>query len=316
MTSTSSAISNRKNAQKSTGPVTPQGKAKVSANAMTHGAKAKNFINTDEEQAYQLFLKQLKTQYPSSNPLVDMQLDRIAKFKIQADRIQQCIDATFAASEIEEASSEVLMDLLELDKDQKRIAEDLGTGDLNIKELLNPDRIRVATELAAFDPSTFKSQDDFLFHTPLFCQLLLNEANEYNEEIDDYIEDHAELFTSIQGTTKEIFKVMIKIGNRNKPEEKIEFSDLSNDLPPKPTLENKIQNVKLKNLQKAAVIFGNEINRLGDIHYKALAFNQLKQFKRKPMAINYEQLDKLQRYQTSIQGQLSRMVGELLALVK
>jgi hypothetical protein len=34
--------------------VTAQGKAKVIANAITHGAKAKNFINADEEQAYML----------------------------------------------------------------------------------------------------------------------------------------------------------------------------------------------------------------------------------------------------------------------
>ena len=316
MTTTLSAISNRKNAQKSTGPVTAKGKAKVSANAITHGAKAKNFINADEEQAYQLFLKQLKKQYPSSNPLVAMQLDRIAKFKIQADRIQQCIDATFAASEIEQPSNEVLMDLLELDKHQKSIAESIGTGDLNIKEFLNPVRIRVATELAAFDPSTFKSQDDFLFHTPLFCQLLLNEANEYNEEIDHYIENHAELLTSLQGSSKKFYKALIHMGNQNKDQEKLELSDLLNDMPPNPTLENKIQNVKLKNLQKAAVIFGNEINRIGDIHYKVIAFKQLKALKRKPVAINYEQLDKLQRYQTTIQGQLSRMVGELLELLK
>jgi hypothetical protein len=46
------------------------------------------------------------------------------------------------------------------------------------------------------------------------------------------------------------------------------------------------------------------------------AFNQLKKIERKPLALNYEQLDKLQRYQTTIQGQLSRMVGELLELVK
>ena len=111
-------------------------------NATTHGARAKHFINQDEQQAYQLFLEALQLQYPSKNPLVMMQLDRIANFKIQADRIQRSIDATFAASELKQSSNEILMDLLEMDKDQKRIAENIDAEDLNIKELINLDRIR------------------------------------------------------------------------------------------------------------------------------------------------------------------------------
>lgn len=316
MTSPSVAIKNRKNARKSTGPSTGLGKAKVGKNALMHGATAKNFINHDEEQTYQAFLAELKQQYPSSNPLVNMQLDRIAKFKIQADRIQRSIDATFAASEIEQPSNEALMNLLELDQDQRRIVEEMISGQLNLNQLVNQDRIRVATELASFDTSTFKSQNDFLFHTPLFCQLLLNEANQYEEGIDQYIEHHAELFRSIHGVQKEIFETLFRIINRENQYKELNKLDLTKPTPPKPTVENTILQVKLENLHKAAKLYSNEINKVGDIHYKILAFNQLKQFEGKPVALNYEQLDKLQRYQTTLQGQLSRMVGELLALVK
>lgn len=316
MTTPSTTFRNRENAQKSTGPNTALGKAKVGLNALMHGATAKNFISHDEEEAYQTFLAELKQQYPSSNPIVNMQLDRIAKFKVQADRIQRSIDATFAASEIEQTSDAILMDLLELDQNQKKIAEEVIAGELDLKKLVNQDRIQVATELASFDTSAFKSHDDFLFHTPRFCQLLLNEANEYKETIDEYIENHIELFISLQGFKKEIFSKLLKLGNRNNRQDKMQTLDESSPMPPKPTFENTISQVKIENLHKAAKLFGNEINKVGDIHYKILAFNQLKQFERKPLALNYDQLDKLQRYQTTLQGQLSRMVGELLELVK
>ena len=312
MTLPKTTIKNRRNAQKSTGPTTSIGKEKVRSNAITHGARANNFINADEEQAYRSFLAALQNQYPSSNPLVNMQLDRIAKFKVQSDRIQRSIDATFAASELEQPSNEMLMDLLEMDDKEKRIADDFCAGDIELKELVNLDRIRVAAELSAFDISAFKSQEDFLFHTPLFCQFLFKEANEYGENLNYFIEHHADLLIPLTGNLKEIFKGIMKLKNSTNFEnsDHLDYSQVEQ------TIESMISNVKLKNLHQAAKLFGNEISRVGDVHYKVLAFNQLKQFERKPLALNYEQLDKLQRYQTSIQGQLSRMVGELLQLVK
>ena len=312
MTLPKTTIQNRKNAQKSTGPTTGIGKAKVRGNAITHGARAKNFINENEQEAYQLFFDALQQQYPSSNPLVHMQLDRIAKFKVQADRIQRSIDATFAASELEQPSNEMLMDLLGMDENEKTTANDFCAGNVDLKEFVNLDRIRVAAELAAFDIAAFRSPDDFLFHTPLFCQFLFNEVNEYGEEINNFIEKHADLLIPLTGDLKEIFKRIIRLGNPHNHES----SDDSNLPKLEPTVENMILSTKLKNLHNAARLFANEISRVGDVHYKVLAFNQLKKIERKPFALNYEQLDKLQRYQTTVQGQLSRMVGELLELVK
>ena len=203
-----------------------------------------------------------------------------------------------------------------MDKDQKKIAENIDAEDLNIKELINLDRIRVATELAAFDASSFKSQNDFIFHTPLFCQLLLNEANEYDQDIDYFIEQNADLLINLNGTSLAIMKSLIKLENKKARNHDMDSSDLSIAPTPEQSLNYKISQVKLKNLHFAAKLYGNEINRVGEIHYKVQAFNQLKKIERKPLALNYEQLDKLQRYQTTIQGQLSRMVGELLELVK
>ncbi len=52
MTSDDKRNTNAQNAQHSTGPRTPEGKAAVAQNAVTHGLTAQNIIpRTDEEKA-------------------------------------------------------------------------------------------------------------------------------------------------------------------------------------------------------------------------------------------------------------------------
>jgi len=51
MTTEARIHANRLNAQKSTGPTTPQGKAVVSQNALKHGLSARHDVITTESQA-------------------------------------------------------------------------------------------------------------------------------------------------------------------------------------------------------------------------------------------------------------------------
>src|SRR5689334_10016664 len=52
---------NRKNAQKSTGPKTPEGKTRASQNALTHGlcSHSSALLPTESEEAYQAFCQQM-----------------------------------------------------------------------------------------------------------------------------------------------------------------------------------------------------------------------------------------------------------------
>ncbi len=51
MSTEAQKLANRRNAQKSTGPRTPQGKAAVSQNAVKHGLLAAHVVITSESQA-------------------------------------------------------------------------------------------------------------------------------------------------------------------------------------------------------------------------------------------------------------------------
>jgi hypothetical protein len=80
---------------KSTGPKTLQGKTTASANAITHGATSKKLLTHQESIRYGNLVHDLKAHYISTNPLIIMQTERIAKLTIQLERIQNVMDAQF-----------------------------------------------------------------------------------------------------------------------------------------------------------------------------------------------------------------------------
>ena len=83
------------------GPITKEGKAISSQNAVKHGALSKKFQSSEEQETYNQLLSSLQAQFQQTNPLVKMQLERIASLKIQLDRIQHHIDLTYAISQSE-----------------------------------------------------------------------------------------------------------------------------------------------------------------------------------------------------------------------
>jgi len=89
---------NRRNAQKSTGPNTPQGKAVVSQNALKHGLSARHDVITTESQAdFDLHRDALLAELHPLSPMESILADRIVSLSWRlkrADLIQnQTIDA-------------------------------------------------------------------------------------------------------------------------------------------------------------------------------------------------------------------------------
>lgn len=304
---------NRANATQSTGPKSARGKAKVSTNAITHGAKAKNFINPEEEKTYETFLKGLKGQYHSQNPIVGAQLERIAKIKIQLDRVQKIIDASFIASQDPEQLDSSLMDLLQMDYQEKRMAEKIASGELTLQKTIRHNELRVAAELAHLDTSNFETTADFLHHTPLMCKYLYKKACKHEIDVDTYITQYASHYVNAE-TIQELFVDILYIDKNKKAKE--EDIDIFSDNLETNTIEGKIKNTKLENLKQAAQILKGEINKLAGVQHKVIAFNQLRQAEISPLTINYDNLDKLYRYQTTLQRQYSTVLGELLVLTK
>ncbi len=105
--------------RKSTGPITEAGKTKASKNAVVHGATSTQLLNETEQNRYDELLKQLKEFYPNPNPLVQLQLERIAKLNIQLSRIQNTIDAQFLRSRALSRGYHDLARHLDMDRETK-----------------------------------------------------------------------------------------------------------------------------------------------------------------------------------------------------
>ncbi len=89
---------NRRNAQKSTGPRTSQGKAAVSQNAVQHGLSARQTIINSENQAdFDLYRERMLAELAPDSPMESMLAERIVTLSWRlkrAGRIQnQTIDA-------------------------------------------------------------------------------------------------------------------------------------------------------------------------------------------------------------------------------
>lgn len=302
MPSESQLNANRSNAKKSTGPKTNVGKSIASSNAMKHGATSKQLISQPENSAYQTFLSALQKAYPNKNPLVAMQLERIAKIKIQLDRIQSTIDATFTMAQEEEKVDSKLMALLDMDEALLDEAKSIASGDEKISDRVNLERIKIATELSSVNITELKTQQDFLTGTPQLCQYLFKRSRQCALSISEFIEIYAEKEVKNNDALNELQETILRTIGRG-----LLFDS---------TIEKAIENVSVETLRKAAKVYALEIYRLSDAFYKIYAYSRMRETSHLPIALNLETLDKLYRYQSTLQRQLSNCIGELLVLKK
>ena len=302
MTSKPQLTANRTNAKKSTGPKTKAGKSIASSNAVKHGATAKHFISATESQAYQAFLAALQKAYPNKNPLVAMQLERIANIKIQLERIQSTIDATFEMAQAEEGIDAKLISLLDMDEALLDEAKSINPGDKGISDRVNHERIKIATELSSVDITELKTQQDFLNQTPQLCQYLFKRSHECAMSIEYFIDLCAEKEVENDNAQNKFHDALLR--------------RISGDAKLEGNIDRAIEDVSLEKLRKAAKVYTLEIHRLSDEFYKIHAYSRIRKIPHLAIGLNLDTLDKLYRYQSTLQRQLSSCIGELLVLNK
>lgn len=290
---------------KSTGPITESGKNTSSRNAVTHGATSPKLLNDAEHHRYTTFLDELKESYPESNPLVRMQLERIAKLRVQLERIQNVIDAQFQMSRATSSIYDALLKTLDIDQKTATLIANAMFGLSNNDEFLEELRFEVSMELRSlYPPNRPTSHQEFLDKTPTFCKYIFHEARKQNLSIKDYIDQR-------------IPRLKEDYPNHFSPGLNIKF--VFGDEKPtvlEETLDEAIKKVDLAELKRAAEWYSNEISRFIQRSYKISSFQKLLDIGEFATTPDLDQLDRLMRYQTTLQRQLSTAIGELLALTK
>lgn len=82
------------------GPTSDAGKLVSSKNAIKAGLTTSQLLSEKELDRYDQIKKDLKNHYNNQNPLIDLQIERIARLQIQLERIQNAVDVLYRKSEI------------------------------------------------------------------------------------------------------------------------------------------------------------------------------------------------------------------------
>src|ERR1700689_4431292 len=116
MATQSQIDANRRNAQKSTGPKTPEGKARSRQNGLQHGLTAKTcMLENEDPEALLELLQELQEKYDPQDTDEDFLVERMAKARFKYNRIMPLEAAIYNLR-------------LSVDRTPKEITEALGVN--------------------------------------------------------------------------------------------------------------------------------------------------------------------------------------------
>ena len=291
-----------------TGPRSAQGKAVSSQNALTHGATSKRWLTAEESESFEGMLKDLRAHYPSPNPLVKMQIERIARLRVQLERIQGVIDAAFVAARSRTiVGKQVALDLDLSDGERAVLARRMLGRDMrgSLGEFFNEKIIDVAIELDDVDRiEMLTTHQDFADRLPIFCGHIIDQAQERRETLEEYLSSRQVEPPEAQGKPKFSHNIRVIIKGLDCAAQEMPYE--------RPELTS----VSVQTLQRSASWFGLQL-----WHYR-MTIEKLKKVvplissAEDEITPDLDKLDSLMRYQTTINRQLSTAMGELLALTK
>ncbi len=137
MSTEAQIIANRRNAQKSTGPRTSEGKAIVSQNAIKHGLLARQAVISSESQAdFDLYRDQILAELAPASPMESMLAERIVSLSWRLKRVCRIQNQTIDALNARNTSSP-LAKLTQSLSNPSTSAPELALGRLAIKDFSN-----------------------------------------------------------------------------------------------------------------------------------------------------------------------------------
>lgn len=291
------------------GPITKEGKAISSQNAVKHGALTKKFQSSEEQEAYNQLLCSLQAEFQQPNPLVQMQLERIASLKIQLDRIQHHIDLTYANSLSESEKIEKVCEHLNISSSELSSSLFHRSDYQNLDDFLKKLE-PVIHELISNPWDSFDKAEEFLDFLPNFCAFLAFSADKKEEKINMLVNKLLSYFESIamELSIKQSVSSYISSGKASD----IRILDLIDPL----EINAMISDAKIQNLKLLAneLLEGYQKKKVDE--YKHKAFQELMKNEVTPTGLRLDELDKLYRYQTAVQRQISTVMGELIHMHK
>lgn len=281
-----------------TGPITAAGKKDSAKNAIKHGATSTKLINDEEQNRYEFLLAALNNEYKSSNPLIKLQITRIARLNIQLERIQNVIDATFRKCRMRDNTAMKLVD--SYTRSGSLIEELAGRlFDAKSHKELEDSRAIAFELINTNDIAQFTSNEEFTKALPLLCEYLLRKERSSNLPIKKFLLGEIAKFSDMH---REYSRSRAELEETNSQSNK-----LSND---KETIKNLDLNL-MKIFALSHKAFLSEILIEPETH---LSIRDSIGIEEEAALPDGAEMDRLMRYQTTLQRQLSSAIGELLAI--
>ncbi len=89
-----------------TGPTSPEGKAKVSRNALKHGIRASKWLNPDEQRDFEALAADLEAEYQPSTATQRILVERIAMCMSKLRRLHVIEDALFHKARVDDVRTQ------------------------------------------------------------------------------------------------------------------------------------------------------------------------------------------------------------------
>lgn len=141
---------------------------------------------------------------------------------------------------------------------------------------------------------------------PKFCDYLFKESQLENLTIKNFVDKKFDKEDGNWGAFKKKFDEAMAAHN----------PELYDPPPAGITKEQAIFNTNLHTIRKAAKWIANEKELILSLNKSAAAYKKLQEIKLIATIPDLDKLDRLMRYQTSLQRQLSTAMGELLAILE
>lgn len=298
-------------AKKKGGPVTAKGKLASSQNAIKTGLTTKQLLNDHEFTRLNQLIADLGKYYSGANPLIQLQIEKIARLHIQLERIQNAIDTLYRRSEMNPPRKEKKdyshIDLAILNL-HLRIR--LGLFDSSIIQKIRKALLGMKLKTILAEPliRNHGNEDDqyrpIINQSSLLGAYLYAEADFYRQDISNYLKEKTAAVTNSRGAKDLYQKLNIEVLNN------------AIDLMGSPDIEQSIITEDCYEFRQFNYWFELQLSHI---------FDQLDELERliEPEATfakvpipNFDDLDRFMRYQTTISRQLSTAIGELRVLAR
>lgn len=317
-----------KNPKRTGGPKSLEGKAKVAKNAIKHGLSATSLTDGHQSVLVDQFIKELTQYYKPKSPLEKMYIERIAQTRAKLQRLSEVesVGVKLAQSELQHRPELVLNRFTHVADSVKRIALDLMLGQkfrfpLGLSERLLLSMCKEVAEM----PGVLHSEEELLTKLPVLSEFLMD-VRPLGEGDKRNLNPGAPLFLDNQ---LRLCAAKIKIDRENSTVPIVGEDKLAQ-------MERMFLNMARQ--ESAVALSANPTKRSSDVQSYQVVFSQdfenfrvllleyqeamklvervkaISEQMQRVASLPDHEMDKMMRYQTTLERRLSSLTGEFLSI--